>query len=83
VTEFFLSCPSRRRDPKLTKDDFCVGRGVDGGLEVLAGAKGSKLRIERKDGMEEMGVCGKVKVEAGLGREVLSDVRRSWGTRDG
>lgn len=79
VTEVFLSCPSRLRDPKLTKDGFGVWMGLGGGLDVLAGAKGSKLRNERKDGMEETVVCGKV---AGPGRVVLSDVRRSWDTRD-
>lgn len=70
MVEFFLSCVIRRRDPKLTKDGFDVWTVPGGGLDVLTGAKGSKLRIERKDGMEETGVCGKAKVtevEAGLG----------------
>lgn len=83
---FFLSCPIRRRDPKLTNDDFAgVWMGLGGGFDVLAGAKGSKLRIERKDGMDETGVCGKAKlteVEAGLGWVVLSEARRNWDTRD-
>ena len=85
VTEFFLSYPIRRRDPKLTMDGLGVWAGVGGGCDVLPGAKGSKLRSERKDGMEEAGVCGKAKVtvvEAGLGWLVLSDLRRSWDTRD-
>lgn len=79
MAEVFLSCVIRLKDPKLTKDGFGAWRGVSGGLDVLAGANGSKLRIERKDGMEEMDVCGEVE---GLGRVVLSDVRRSWDTRD-
>lgn len=85
VAELFLSCVIRRRDPKLTKDGFGAWTGLVGGFDVLAGAKGSKLRSERKDGMDETGVCGKAKVtevEAGLGWMVLSDVRRNWDTRD-
>ena len=56
------------------------------GVFVLAGAKGSKLRIERKDGMDDgMGVCGTAEgteVGAGVCWLVLSDLRRSWDTRD-
>lgn len=80
MVEHFLSCVIRRRDPKVTKDGFGGLAGLGGGLDVLPGAKGSKLRIERKDGMDETGVCGKAKVtevEAGLGWMVLSDVRRN------
>ena len=85
VAELFLSCPIRRRDPKLTMDGLDVCPGLGGGFAVLAGPKGSKLRIDRNVGMEETGVCGRAKrtgVAAGLGWEVLSDLRRSWDTRD-
>lgn len=69
----------RRREPKLTKDGLGVwsGPGLGGGLDVLAGAKGSKLRIERKDEMDDdgAGVCGEITVLEG-GWLLLSEVRR-------
>ena len=81
--EGFLSWVIERRS-EPTKDAFGVlGLGV-AEFAFLLGPKGSRFRSDRKDGMEDWGVCGPrtAEVETGLACRVLSDVRRGWGPSD-